>query len=300
MPNPTPLSHEAVMHDSQPVLNAFSTSTNKTSSKPHTEEPANDGQSLDCASVDGEEEGDARAGLTKPHDWTNEQLAYFRHLLDIETSWSGAVENFNQKFGLAVTEWPLRHRAQAKGWKPAWTEPFWTDTRTAYLTEVVSTSKTWDEVLARFEEKFQANKSAPAIRSRVKTLSLNIDHLRTHQLFTKAEKDYFDELAESGFKGKEMYEKFWERFGERITAVSLKRRLAARMKKKKEADPSLRVSNSRWTPEETSFVQECMDSGMRQAEIITHFRRKFGDGRSDWSICAARGRLVEAKDDAEG
>lgn len=30
MPNPTPLSHEAVMHDSQPVLNAFSTSTNKT------------------------------------------------------------------------------------------------------------------------------------------------------------------------------------------------------------------------------------------------------------------------------
>lgn len=29
-----------------------------------------------------------------------------------------------------------------------------------------------------------------------------------------------------------------------ITAVSLKRILAARMKKKKEADPSLRVSNS--------------------------------------------------------
>lgn len=75
--------------------------------------------------------------------------------------------------------------------------------------------------------------SAPAIRTRVKTLGLNIDHLRTHQLFTKAEKDYFDELAESGFKGKEMYERFWERFGERIAAVSLKRRLAARMKKKK-------------------------------------------------------------------
>ncbi|QLI68801.1 uncharacterized protein G6M90_00g058960 [Metarhizium brunneum] len=278
MPNPTPLSHEAVMHDSQPVLNAFSPSTNKMSSKPHTEEPANDGQSLVCAPVDGEEEGDARAGLTEPHDWTNEQLAYFRHLLDIGTSW---------------------HRAQVKGWKPAWTEPFWTDTRTAYLTEVVSRSKTWDEVLARFAEKFQANKSAPATRSRVKKLGLNIDHLRTHQLFTKAEKDYFDELAESGFKGKKMYERFWERFGKRITGVSLARRLSARMKKKKEADPSLRVSNSRWTPEEASFVQECLDSGMRQAEIIPHFRRKFGDGRSDWSICAARGRLVKAEDAAE-
>ncbi|KAF5130614.1 hypothetical protein E5D57_006952 [Metarhizium anisopliae] len=165
------------------------------SSKPHTEEPANDGQSL------------KRAGQR--------------------------LSNFNQKFGLAVTEWPLRHRAQVKGWKPAWTEPFWTDTRTAYLTEVVSTSKTWDEVLARFAEKFQANKSAPAIRSRVKKLGLNIDHLRTHQLFTKAEKDYFDELAESGFKGKKMYERFWERFGKRITAVSLTRRLSARMKRKK-------------------------------------------------------------------
>jgi hypothetical protein len=172
---------------------------------------------------------------------------------------------------LAVTEWPLRRRAQVKGWKPAWTKPFWTNTRTAYLTEVVSTSNTWDEVLARFEEKSQANKSAPAIRSRVKKLGLNIDHLRTYQLFTKAEKDYFDELAESGFKGKEMCERFWERFGERITADSLKSRLAERRKKKKEADPSLRVSNSRWTREATSFVQECMDSGMRQAETITSF-----------------------------
>lgn len=186
------------------------------------------------------------------------------------------------------------HRAQVKGWKPAWAEPLWTDTRTAYLTEVVSTSKTWDEVLARLEEK-----SAPAIRARVKTLGLNIDPLRTHQLFTKAEKDYFDELAKSGFKGKELYERFCEGFGECITAVSLQRRLAAGMKKEKEADPSLRVSNSRWTPEETSFVQECMDSGMRQAESITHFRRKFGDGRSDWSICTARVRLVKAKKDAE-
>ena len=102
---------------------------------------------------------------------------------------------------------------------------------------MVSASKTWDEVLARFEEKFQAKKSAPAIRSRVKKLGLDIDHLRTHQLFTKAEKDYFDELVESGFKGKEMYERFWERFGERITAVSLTKRLAARKKKKRKQTP---------------------------------------------------------------
>jgi hypothetical protein len=225
------------MHDSQSVLNAFSTSTDKTSAKTHTEEPANDGQSPDCASVDGEEKGDARATFTKHHDWTKEQLAYFKHLLNIETSWSGAVENFNQKFGLAVTEWPLKHCAQVKGWKPAWTEPFWTDTRNAYLTEVVSTSKTWDEVLARFEEKFQANKSAPAIRSTVKKLGLNIDHLRTHQLFTKAEKDFVDELTESGFRGKDVYKRFWERFGERISAHSLKARLAERRKNKKGSRP---------------------------------------------------------------
>jgi hypothetical protein len=49
----------------QPVLDVFSTFTDKTSSKPYIEEPANDGQSLDCASVDGEEEGDARAGVKK-------------------------------------------------------------------------------------------------------------------------------------------------------------------------------------------------------------------------------------------
>jgi hypothetical protein len=67
-----------------------------------------------------------------------------------------------------------------------------------------------------FEEKFKANKSEPAIRSRVKTLGLHIDHLRTHQLLTKAEREYFTELDESGVTRKELYDRFHEKFGMRM------------------------------------------------------------------------------------
>ncbi|KAL9569542.1 hypothetical protein ACKAV7_006597 [Fusarium commune] len=227
----------------------------------------------------------------KQNKWEPQEDEYLISLLKTGCTRASRVSKFQNRFGQRRTANAINSRVRKleKAGQSEKKKRTLTTAEQEYLRELLRTSRNWDEVYSKMQEKFHRNNRTVAhLRHYASYHKMDISALVNRPEWTD-EQDYFlKSWRKNNTSLKGLPVLFKEKFGFERSLDALNQR--AKMK----GFPAGRT-NEPFTEEEEQFIRGSLLRGLERKEVATQFLRRFGSHHTTPSIL---GKMIRVNNEA--
>ncbi|CAH0043811.1 unnamed protein product [Clonostachys solani] len=218
--------------------------------------------------------------------WSANEDDFLRKLLKLDIPWPERKRRFQEEFGPLRSTNSLKMRAKRVEKDFVRMQNSWTDHEKNSLRSLIETEESWDNVIRKFEEKFNTKRSRMAMTHVAMREKWDTTRLVSQNPYSEDQDAFIASLRTENVSKERWPTLFLEKFGFSRTKAALQRRAGV-----------LGVNNEirnklPWSSEETKFLETLMDSEIDNDEILQRFWREYGQERSQRSII---GKLEHTK-----